>query len=221
MPAVSVIVQPLNTRPGRLWVHTAAPNSTFPVSPPPFLRPLSSGPPFRPGFPPARVALISNSRHVPTVAHFSRNFFRAVQAGGGVSDGRIINTGSIFADHVPRPGSAVYPMTKADEGHREATRSALDARGVRPCCRMRPRGNQSGPLAACRYQHPCLPDRATTKLDHPAVDLPDAACRAQRSPAIVPPRPPHRPRVQHVGDAGSPPPTRPHNRSCAWGPSEN
>lgn len=113
MPAVSVIVQPLNTRPGRLWVHTAAPNSTFPVSPPPFLRPLSSGPPFRPGLPPARVALISNSRHVPTVAHFSRNFFRAVQAGGGVSDGRIIITGSIFADHVPRPGSAVYLMTKA------------------------------------------------------------------------------------------------------------
>jgi|SRR5580693_2946492 len=36
-----------------------------------------------------------------------------LQAGGGVSDGRIIITGSIFADHVPRPGSAVYPMTKA------------------------------------------------------------------------------------------------------------
>jgi 3-oxoacyl-[acyl-carrier protein] reductase len=27
--------------------------------------------------------------------------------------GRIITTGSIFADHVPRPGSAVYAMTKA------------------------------------------------------------------------------------------------------------
>jgi 3-oxoacyl-[acyl-carrier protein] reductase len=28
-------------------------------------------------------------------------------------DGRIITTGSIFADHVPRPGSAVYAMTKS------------------------------------------------------------------------------------------------------------
>jgi 3-oxoacyl-[acyl-carrier protein] reductase len=27
--------------------------------------------------------------------------------------GRIVTTGSIFADHVPRPGSAVYAMTKA------------------------------------------------------------------------------------------------------------
>src|SRR5262249_60437083 len=27
--------------------------------------------------------------------------------------GRIITTGSIFADHVPGPGSAVYAMTKA------------------------------------------------------------------------------------------------------------
>lgn len=29
------------------------------------------------------------------------------------TDGRIITTGSIFADHTPRPGSAVYAMTKA------------------------------------------------------------------------------------------------------------
>jgi 3-oxoacyl-[acyl-carrier protein] reductase len=29
------------------------------------------------------------------------------------TDGRIITTGSIFADHAPRPGSAVYAMTKA------------------------------------------------------------------------------------------------------------
>jgi 3-oxoacyl-[acyl-carrier protein] reductase len=29
------------------------------------------------------------------------------------ADGRIITTGSIFADHVARPGSAVYAMTKA------------------------------------------------------------------------------------------------------------
>jgi 3-oxoacyl-[acyl-carrier protein] reductase len=29
------------------------------------------------------------------------------------TNGRIITTGSIFADHVPRPGSAVYAMTKA------------------------------------------------------------------------------------------------------------
>jgi 3-oxoacyl-[acyl-carrier protein] reductase len=29
------------------------------------------------------------------------------------NDGRIITIGSIFADHVPRPGSAVYAMTKA------------------------------------------------------------------------------------------------------------
>jgi 3-oxoacyl-[acyl-carrier protein] reductase len=29
------------------------------------------------------------------------------------TDGRIITIGSIFADHVPRPGSAVYAMTKA------------------------------------------------------------------------------------------------------------
>src|SRR4029077_17831823 len=63
------------------------------------------------------------------------------------TDGRIITTGSIFADHAPRPGSAVYAMTNAavavDAGTGPRAGTARNNRQCHPA-RSNGDGHESG-----------------------------------------------------------------------------